>query len=171
MTDQMSQADTDTETLEVEGQEKQTQITPEIAEAELKRARGEAAKYRTERNELARQIKDLVPKAEKGSELEKQLTDIQAQIESANQRATFMEEAIRPGVECRNPRAAFALALADNLFTKTGSPDWKAIKDVAPELFGRAPASVNANAGEGTGGKQPTKTDMNRIIRQMAGRE
>lgn len=169
MADQMSQADTDTEVQETEVKQ-ENELKPEVAAEELRRARSEAARYRTERNELARQIKDLLPKAEKGSELERSLTEIQSKVESAEKRAMFMEESVRPGVECRNPRAAYALALADNLFTRTGAPDWKSIKEVAPELFGRTPASVNANAGEGMG-KPLSKTDMNQVIRRMAGRE
>lgn len=123
---------------------------------------------RDERDALKQQIKDLLPKAEKGSELEKSLTDFSTKLEVAERRATFVEEAIKPEIGCRNPKAAYALASADNLFDRRGNPDWTAIKAAAPELFG-AP-SVNGNAGAGTD-KQPPKGGMNEFIRRAAGRE
>ena len=122
---------------------------------------------RDERDALRTQLKDLLPKAEKGSELEKSLTESLGKLELAERRAAFVEDAIKPEIGCRNPKAAFLLAQADNLFDRRGSPDWAAIKAAAPELFG-AP-KVNANAGDGTD-KQPPKADMNQYIRHMAGR-
>lgn len=122
---------------------------------------------RDERDGLAKQIKDLLPKAEKGSELEKSLTEFGAKLEAAERRAAFMEDAIKPGIDCRNPKAAFALAMADNLFTRSGAPDWKAIQEVAPELFGKY--TPPGNAGTGTGAP-PKTTDMDTLIRQKAGR-
>ena len=122
---------------------------------------------RQERDDLAKQIRDLLPKAEKGSELERNLTELGSKLEQAERRAAFVEDAIKPEIGCRNPKAAYALALADNLFDRKGMPDWNAIKAAAPELFG-AP-TVNANAGTGTQ-NQPTKTGMNEFIRRAAGR-
>lgn len=122
---------------------------------------------RQERDDLAKQLKDLLPKAEKGSELEKSLADALGRIEQAERRAAFAEEAVKPEIGCRNPRAAYLLAQADNLFDRRGQPDWAAIKAAAPELFG-APG-VKGNAGAGTSDKPP-KADMNAYIRHMAGR-
>lgn len=121
---------------------------------------------RQERDEFAKQIRDLSAKAEKGSELEKSLTEISAKVEIAERRASFFEDAAKPEIGCKNPRLAWTLAQSDNLFARNGSPDWAAIKAAAPELFG-AP-SVNANAGAGTGGGTP-KPDMNAWIRASAG--
>jgi hypothetical protein len=122
---------------------------------------------RIERDDLAKQIRELMPKAEKGSELERSLTEIGTKLEQAERRAQFVEEAVKPEIGCRNPKAAFLLAQADNLFDRKGNPDWTAIKAAAPEIFG-AP-SVNANAGAGTANKPPT-TGMNDFIRKAAGR-
>ena len=122
---------------------------------------------RDERDTLAKQIKDLLPKAEKGSELERTLTDLSGKLEASERRAQFVEEAIKPEIGCRNPKAAYALALSDNLFDRKGQPDWQSIKQAAPELFGAA--GVNANAGNGTQ-NQPVKTGMNEFIRRAAGR-
>lgn len=122
---------------------------------------------RQERDDLAKQIKDLLPKVEKGSELETRLTEFSSKLEAAERRAAFVEDAVKPEIGCRNPKAAYALAQAENLFTRNGSPDWNAIKAAAPELFGGR--SVEANAGAGTGGTPP-KPDMNTWIRTAAGR-
>ena len=122
---------------------------------------------RQERDDLAKQIKDLLPKAEKGSELEKSLNEFSGKLELAERRATFFEDAARPEIGCRNPRLAWTLAQADNLFDRKGTPDWAQIKAAAPELFG-APA-INANAGAGTQ-TPPQKANMNDWIRRASGR-
>lgn len=123
---------------------------------------------RQERDDLAKQFKDLLPKVEKGSEAEKALTEATARLELAERRAAFVEEAVKPEIGCRNPKAAYALAVADNLFDRRGGPDWAAIKAAAPELFGQRNAA--GNAGTGTDGQAP-KQDMNSFIRRSAGRE
>lgn len=123
---------------------------------------------RQERDDLARQIRDLTSKAEKGSELEKSLNDITTRLEAAERRAAFLEDATKPETGCRNPRAAFALATAEGLFDRKGAPDWAAIKAAAPELFGAA--SVNANAGSGTQNPPSAKNTMDSWIRRSAGR-
>ena len=127
----------------------------------LKEANAEAAKHRIE-------IKELLPKIEKGSEAEKSLLEYSTKLEASERKAAFYEDAIRPGIDCRNPKAAYALAVADNLFDRKGNPDWSALKAAAPELFGRAP--VVANAGAGTNAP-PKNFDMNARIRQAAGRQ
>lgn len=122
---------------------------------------------REERDALAKQIKDLLPKAEKGSELEKSLSELNTRLETAEKRATFLEAATQPGIDCRNPRAAYALAVAENLFTRQGLPDWDGLKKVAPELFGRVTPPANAGSGTQAG---PPATSMNDLIRRAAGR-
>jgi hypothetical protein len=121
------------------------------------------AATRDERDAFKKQIKELMPKAEKGSELEKSLTDISAKLEIAERRATFLEDAVKPEIECRNPGAAWVIAKAQDLFTKNGQPDWKQIKAAAPELFGKVIA--NANAGNGTQRAPAKQNTMNDFIR------
>lgn len=122
---------------------------------------------RQERDELAKQIKELLPNVEKGSKAEAALMDLQGRLEAAERKNAFLEESAKPEIGCRNPKAAYALAMADNLFTRNGAPDWSAIKQAAPELFGSQ--AVNANAGAGT--QNPvTKRDMNAWIRNQTGR-
>ncbi len=122
---------------------------------------------REERDGLAKQLKDLLPKAEKGSEFEKSLTETLTKLEVAERRATFVEEAVKPEIGCRNPKAAFLLAQAENLFTRSGQPDWNAIKAAAPELFGKP--GTNGNGGNGTQ-DPPRKVGMNDFIRRASGR-
>lgn len=118
---------------------------------------------RDERDGFKKQLKDLTKNAEAGSEAQKQLEAMMAQLEVTERRATFLEEAVKPEIECRNPGAAWVIAKAQDLFTKNGQPDWKQIKTAAPELFGKVIA--NANAGNGTGTPPAHKQDMNSFIR------
>lgn len=124
-------------------------------------------KEREEKKTLSTQLKELLPKAEKGSELEKQLSETLGKMEAAERRAIFAEEAIKPEIGCTNAKAAYALALAENLFDSRGNPKWAEIKQTAPELF-RKPGSTDGGAG---GGKSPTPNDINAAIRRAAGRE
>lgn len=118
---------------------------------------------RDERDALARQVKELLPKAEKGSDIEKSLVEISGRLEASERRAAFLEDAMRPEVQCKNAKAAWVLASAQELFDKHGRPDWAAIKAEAPEIFGAATA--NANAGAGTGTPPPASKSMNDFIR------
>ena len=124
---------------------------------------------RDERDALAKQMKDTAKKLEEGSEARKSLEAISAQLEEAERRAAFTEEAIKAEIGCRNPRAAWLLAKADKLFTRNGSPDWDALHKAAPELFGKV--AGDATAGGGTAEKLPPKSDMNAWIRARAGRQ
>jgi hypothetical protein len=123
---------------------------------------------RAERDADRKQVQELLKKAEKGSEAEKLLTEMQAKAEASERRAAFLESAMQPGIDCKNPRAALAIALAGDHFNRQGVPDWNAIKAEAPELFGKAIAP--GNAGTGTGAPPPAKGSMNDFIRKAAGR-
>ncbi len=124
---------------------------------------------RTERDNFSSQVRDLTKKAEKGSEMERELTTLSQKLEAAERKSDFMDQAIKPEIGCRNPAAAYAVALSGSMFNSKGVPDWDAIKKAVPELFG---ANVpKANAGNDGGGQLPTATnDMNTLIRRKAGR-
>jgi len=122
---------------------------------------------RDERDALSKQIRDLLPKAEKGSELERSLAEFSAKLDASEKRAIFAEEAIKPEIGCSNPKAAYLLAVADGLFDKKGAPDWAGIKAAAPELF--AKTNARSNAGNGTGSQPNGNLSMNDYIRQAAG--
>jgi len=91
---------------------------------------------------------------------------MQNALQVAERKAAFNEDASRPEVGCSNPKAAYALATAEDLFDRQGRPDWNALKQVAPELF-RKPGPGNSDGGAGNG-NQPHPT-MNDIIRRAAG--
>jgi len=122
------------------------------------------------RRKLSEQVKALSPAVEKGSELEKKLAETAKLLEEAerrsneyNRRATFAEQAIRPGVNCANVKAAYALAVSENLFNEDGSPKWKELQKLAPELF-RITKQTNAgNLNEAV------SSDINAAIRRAAG--
>lgn len=122
---------------------------------------------RTQRGDLAKQLRDVTAKAEKGSELESALTEVSAQLEAAERRAAFYEDAGRPEIGCSNPKAAFALAQAEDLFDRRGQVDWDALKTAAPELF--RTHVPQGNAGAGTGSPPPAASSMNDFIRRAAG--
>jgi len=125
---------------------------------------------RQERDALKARV-DAIVQGLDGQEpeaIKKQLTGLQGELQTANQRASFYEEAGQAEIACRNPRAAFLVAQAENLFDSRGNPDWNAIKTAAPELFGaRVPPG---NAGAGTSAPPAGKVEMNDWIRQSAGR-
>lgn len=122
------------------------------------------------RRKLAEQIKSLTPAVEKGSELEAKLAETAKQLEEAeqrsmeyNRRATFAEQAIRPGVNCANVKAAYALAVSENLFSEDGNPKWKELQKLAPELF-----RISKQTDAGNQDNSVTN-DINAAIRRAAG--
>ena len=123
---------------------------------------------RTERDDFAKQIKALSKGMAEGTDAKKQLDQMTAQLEKTERRAAFLEDAMKPEIQCRNARAAWLLAEASDLFDKKGMPNWAAIKAEAPELFGVTAA--NANAGQGTAQPPRPAQNMNNFIRKAAGR-
>lgn len=122
---------------------------------------------RTQRSELAKQLKEIKP--EKGSEAEKSLQELQGKLEAAERRAQFAEDAHKPEIGCVNAKAAWALAMAEGLFDGRGNPNWAALKQMAPELF-TTPGAARGNAGAGTGQAPQPAGGMNEFIRRAAGR-
>jgi hypothetical protein len=125
---------------------------------------------RSERDALKARVDALVAALD-GKEpaaVKQQLTELQSELATANQRALFYEEAGRPEIGCRNPKLAFLVAQAESLFDRRGQPDWEAIRKTAPELFGSA--MPRGNAGTGTGSPPPARQSINDYIRQQAGR-
>lgn len=133
------------------------------------RLQNAVAATRQERDDLKRQIesvRELAKKGEKAGELETTLNEMLGRLEASEKKAAFLEAAGRPDIGCNNPRAAYAIAQQENLFSRNGQPDWAALREAAPELFGKPAAKGNAGAGTST---SVEKTDMNTIIRRMAG--
>ena len=121
------------------------------------------------RADLSKQLKDAAGKLEKGSDAEKALTDLQAKLQQAENRAAFIETAIKPEIGCINPKLAYLVASTEQLFNRHGDPDWEAIRKAAPELFRITPLRTgSADGGAGNGSTPPA--DMNQLIRRAAGR-
>jgi len=122
---------------------------------------------RGNRKELEKQVRELAGKAEKGSDAEKQLTQLADKLTESDRRADFFDAAHKAGVT--NLKLAYTVAATDDLFDKKGNADFGKLKEAYPELFGvkKAPAG---NAGEGTEGRNELAADMNSRIRRLAGR-
>ena len=147
----------------------QSEDVRELYETHTRGLRSALESERTERANLARQLKEIKP--EKGSDAEKVLTELQGRLDLAERRAMFAEEAHKPEIGCVNPKAAWALAQAETLFDKRGNVNWAALKQMAPELFAAAGAGgARGNAGAGTGTQPQPAQGMNAFIRRAAGR-
>jgi len=119
---------------------------------------------RNERKNLAKQIGDLKGKAEKGSELEKQLETLNAQLEAQSTKAAFYESA---PADVANMRLAW-MAAQDGHTDRKGNVDWASLRTAYPELF-RKQAAPNANAGNGRGQEGGNQQNMNNFIRSVRG--
>lgn len=139
----------------------------QLAEAHVSGLKSALASEREQRKQLAGQLREATGKLEQDSEAAKSLQEIAGKLELAERRAVFFEEASRPEIGCANARAAFLLAQAGDLFKKDGSVDWKAVKEAAPELFGKR--TTNVNAGVGVQSAAPGGKSMNDFIRRSAG--
>lgn len=104
-----------------------------LADAHVSGLKSALAGEREQRKTLARELKETLAKAEKGSALEAALTEMSGRVDAAEKRAVFFEMATQPGIGCTNARAAFLVASAEGLFKRDGSPDWAALQQVAPE--------------------------------------
>lgn len=123
---------------------------------------------RESRKGLEKQLKDLAGKAEKGSELEKQLNDLLTQQQTAQTRAEFYEAAHAAGVS--NLKLAFLVASQEGLIDQKGRVNFDEMKKSFPELFGASQKPAPANAGTGTNAPTAGAQNMNQFIRRAAGR-
>lgn len=126
-------------------------------------------KERGSRKDLEKQMRDLLPKVEKGSVIEKELAEKVRLLEEADRKylevakkAKFAEEANLPQIKCTNIKAAYALATVEDLFEDDGSPKWEDIKKIAPELF------KTGGTDAGSISKREVQNDINVALRQAA---
>jgi hypothetical protein len=125
----------------------------------------------SERDEKRKLQNDLEKVAkgflEEGSEARKAVEKISGDLDNANRRVEFYEDAIPQG--CSNPKLAWLAAVEIAAIDGRGKVNWDALKEQFPELFKRT-APPPAHAGAGTG--QPAQGfDMNRAIRGATGRQ
>jgi hypothetical protein len=125
---------------------------------------------RTQRKDLTKQLREATAQLEKGSEARQSLEALTGQLEAAQARAEFYEEATRPEIGCGNPRLAFLAAQESGAIDSRGRIAWDALHQQFPELFKKSAAPAG-NAGAGTGGPAPASRNMNTFIRRSAGRE
>lgn len=123
---------------------------------------------RKERDDFSRELRTTAGKLAADSDEKKLLLEKADNYDEANRRADFYEQA--PANECRNAKAAYAIAKSQDLFTKSGLPDWKQIKMEAPELFGQ-PTNLKPRktAGSGTDAAPTNAGSMNDWMRKRAG--
>ena len=125
---------------------------------------------RDQHQDLARQLREATQRLEEGSETRQQLEQLTGQIEVANQRADFFEQATQPEIGCSSPRLAWLAAQEVEAFDRRGNVNWAVLKEQFPELFGQATKKQPpGNAGSGTS-TPPAAQGMNAFIRRQAGR-
>lgn len=123
---------------------------------------------RQQRETLAKQLKDATKNLEAGSQIRTQLEQATAQLEEANARADFLEDAAKPEIGCSNARLAWIAAQEIGAIDQRGRVNWDALRQQFPELFVKA-RPPQGNAGAGTDAP-PKSTGMNAFIRRAAGR-
>lgn len=168
--DNSDKKDNSTETfdswLEAQPKEIKDKVQPLFA-ARLEKLKSTVKATRDERDDFSKQLRDAIKKLDKESEDRKGLEVLANQYEEANKRADFYEDA--GSYNCQNPKAAYAIAKAENLFTKSGLPDWKKIQEAVPEFFGKkSNLPKKGGAGNGTGEEPPTSMSMSDWIREEA---
>jgi hypothetical protein len=70
-------------------------------------------------------------------------------LQQAERRADFFENAALPEVGCTHARLAFVLAETEGLFDTRGAPNREAIMTAAPEVFRKAGMQGSADGGAG----------------------
>lgn len=124
---------------------------------------------RTQRAQLAKELRTATEKMEQGSQARTQLEQATARLEEAERRAGFYGEASRPEIGCINPQLAYLAAREVNAFDARGNIDWKALQQQYPELF-RAVRAPTPPANPGTGQPPQKGFDMNDALRRSARR-
>lgn len=127
---------------------------------------------RQQRKDFEKQARELAKTAEKGSDAEKQLTQMADQYAAAERRADFYEAAAKPEIGLVGVKAAWTLmnAEADRYFDRKGNPNFDLLKQEHPYLFGQVKPTPKGNQGNGTNGQTSAGQSINDMIRAAAGR-
>lgn len=112
-----------------------------------------------------KQLRDLAKKAEKGSELEAALTKQANDLSILQVKNHFQDKAHLAGV--RSLDLAYMAAAQADLISDKGDCDFSELRKLYPELF---TATVQGNAGSGTGNQAPKPQTMDQIIMGALGR-
>jgi hypothetical protein len=127
---------------------------------------------RNERKATERQLRDAAAKLKDDDANKAQLTQMADQLDLANRKADFFQEAAKPENGLADPEAAWIIAnaKADEFFDRRGNLNLALLKERHPSLFARPPVTPPANAGNGSGVQPPAANTMNQMIRRQAGR-
>lgn len=154
-----------------QGGDADAQLSPQ--ERELKRARAEAAKYRTELRTLQLKQRELERKDldEKGQALAK-VKDLEAEIE----RLSREQHQGRLLVACAKAGAREPEDVAKLVGHEVEEEHWNSslgqLKKRYPSMFGQADSPGGGSANGGAGGSQQLHSDsMNAMIRRAVGRQ
>lgn len=136
--------------------------------AHIEKLKNTVKATREERDDFSNQLRDATNKLAKDSDERKRLEAIADQYDEQTRRADFYEQSLAEG--CHNPKAAYAIAKSEELFTKSGAPNWAKIKETVPEFFGEGKKVLpkKKTAGSGTGEEPPSSETMNDWIRREA---
>lgn len=122
-------------------------------------------KERDQAKTLSKQLKGLSGKLEEGSAEREQLEALTSEIEAANARADFYEQASDPAIGLVDAKAAWVLIQADpDTYTRRGKPDFAALKEAHPGLFSQAAPTPRGNAGSGARKPSPTAANPNQAM-------
>lgn len=138
----------------------------------IKGLRATITNTRAERDGFSKDLKKLREDLKEHPKLQSRIDELTKSLDSANAKADFYANAGSEG--CINPKAAFALMLAEGLTDRRGDPDWDSLREAAPQLF-KDPDTLETGAGEGTDkklkkDKQKVPVTMNEMIRLQAGK-
>lgn len=124
-------------------------------------------KERTSAKEFQKKLGDLGKRAEKGSELERELLEAQSRLKLESDRAAFYENAPANNVKMTSTRAAYIVASSEKFIREDGTVDWKRMVEVYPDFFEapKAAPPARGNAGAGTGNVPGAQSNMNDFIR------
>lgn len=147
--------------------EKQDDTIKGLLDEHVKGLKSALGSERESRKEMEKQLREMAKKAEAGSEAQTKLTQMADQIQTADRRAEFYDEAHRAGVV--NLKLAYLAATQEELFDRNGRVNFDEMKKNYPELFGKTNLPAG-NAGAGTG-DQNAAMDMNAKIRRASGRQ
>lgn len=121
---------------------------------------------RENRKDLEASLRDEAAKAEGDRKIA--LEGMADDIKAADQKADFYESAHAAGVT--NLKLAYHVAVTDEMFDRRGNVNFDTMKTGYPELFGGKPDNTKGGAGEGRNNSNVEPFDMNKLIRQKAGR-
>lgn len=122
---------------------------------------------RDARKKLEKELRTAAGKLQEGDTTRQELEKAANDLAALTVRADFYEKAHAAGVT--NLSLAYIAASQGGLIDEKGKADLDGLKAAYPELFAsRQPPAGNAGNGRAGGAQAPA--DMNRIIRQAAGR-